>query len=124
MTKTYPITNADRAKWAASALEEFQSFSGSEREESLGDLIRSLMHWTDVSNFDFDAALCRASDHYRAEVAEAREVLQNAAGDLLAALELCEDVLSDLARLDDGTPSVSALNAARKAIAKAKGGAK
>jgi len=36
---------------------------------------------------------------------------------------LCEDVLSELARLDDGTPSISALNLARAAIAKAKGGA-
>jgi transcription initiation factor IIE alpha subunit len=39
-----------------------------------------------------------------------------AAPDLLEALELCEDVL---ARLDDGTPSISALHAARAAIAKA-----
>jgi len=45
-----------------------------------------------------------------------------AAHDLLAALELCADCLADLARLDDGTPSISALNDARDAIAKAKGG--
>lgn len=49
--------------------------------------------------------------------------LELAAADLLEALELCEDVLADLARLDDGTPSISALNLARAAIAKAKGGA-
>jgi hypothetical protein len=42
-----------------------------------------------------------------------------AAPDLLEALELCEDVLAELARLDDGTPSISALHAARAAIAKA-----
>ena len=48
--------------------------------------------------------------------------LCDAAQDMLDALELCEDALSDLARLDDGTPSVNALNAARSAIAKAKGG--
>jgi len=47
----------------------------------------------------------------------------DAALDMFDALELCEEVLSDLARLGDGTPSVSALNAARTAIAKAKGGA-
>jgi hypothetical protein len=47
----------------------------------------------------------------------------DAARDMLEALQLCEDVLSELARLDDGTPSISALNAARKAIAKATGGA-
>jgi hypothetical protein len=48
--------------------------------------------------------------------------LRLAAGDLLAALELCVDCLGDLARLDDGTPSISALNQSRAAIAKAKGG--
>ena len=40
---------------------------------------------------------------------------------MLAALELCVDCLADLARLDDGTPSMSALDQARAAIAKAKG---
>jgi len=46
--------------------------------------------------------------------------LRLAAGDMLAALELCVDCLADLARLDDGTPSVSALDRARAAIARAK----
>jgi len=36
-------------------------------------------------------------------------------------LELCADCLADLARLDDGTPSISALDQARAAIARAKG---
>ena len=49
--------------------------------------------------------------------------LCDAAKDMLDALELCEDVLSELARLDDGTPSITALNAARTAIAKGKAGA-
>jgi hypothetical protein len=48
------------------------------------------------------------------------ESVRQAASELLEALELCEDALSDLARLDDGTPSVSALLAARAAIAKAR----
>ena len=48
--------------------------------------------------------------------------LCDSATEMLRVLELCEDVLSDLWRLDDGTPSVSALNAARDIIAKAKGG--
>jgi hypothetical protein len=47
--------------------------------------------------------------------------LCDAAPALLEALELCEDVLSELARSDDGTPSISALQLARAAIAKAKG---
>ena len=42
---------------------------------------------------------------------------------MLEALHLCEDVLSDLARLDDGTPSVSALNLFRTVIAEATGAA-
>jgi hypothetical protein len=44
-----------------------------------------------------------------------------AADGMLAALELCVDCLADLARLDDGTPSISALDQARAALAKAKG---
>jgi hypothetical protein len=43
----------------------------------------------------------------------------NSHPDLLEALELCVDCLDELARLDDGTPSISALNMAREAIAKA-----
>ena len=49
--------------------------------------------------------------------------LRLAAPELLEALELCVECLTDLARLDDGTPSISALNQARAAIAQAKGGA-
>jgi hypothetical protein len=53
---------------------------------------------------------------------EAERRLCDAAAEMLRVLELCEDMLSDLSRLDDGTPSVSALNATREVIAKAKGG--
>jgi hypothetical protein len=42
-----------------------------------------------------------------------------AAKDLLEAAIHAEEVLSELARLDDGTPSVSALSLLRAAIAKA-----
>jgi hypothetical protein len=42
--------------------------------------------------------------------------------EMLEALKLCEDVLSDLARLDDGTPSISARNMVRVILTKAKGG--
>ena len=48
--------------------------------------------------------------------------LRLAAGDLFDALELCVECLADLARLDDGTPSVSALAQARAAIARVKKG--
>jgi hypothetical protein len=49
--------------------------------------------------------------------------LFSASLDLLEALGLCEDALSELARLDDGTCSISALYATKAAIAKAKGDA-
>ena len=45
-----------------------------------------------------------------------------AAGALFDALELCVDCLAELARSDDGTPSVSALDQARAAIARVKKG--
>jgi hypothetical protein len=47
--------------------------------------------------------------------------LRHAAGELIEALELCVECLAELSRLDDGTPSVSALIQARAAIAKATG---
>jgi hypothetical protein len=47
------------------------------------------------------------------------ERLREAAPEMFKALELCADVLGELARLDDGTPSISALAMARDAIAKA-----
>jgi len=55
-----------------------------------------------------------------AEQSRANAALLVAAPELLEALELCVDVLGELARLDDGTPSVSALNMARAALAKAR----
>jgi hypothetical protein len=44
----------------------------------------------------------------------------NAHREMVAALELCADVLGELARLDDGTPSISALHLARAALDKVK----
>jgi hypothetical protein len=64
--------NADRAQWAAVALRHFQCVTGSDYEDSLGDLLGDLMHWSDRNNFDFEAALCRARGHYAAETAGER----------------------------------------------------
>jgi len=61
--------NAARSEWAAAALREFQRITGTDHEDSLGDLLCDLMHWSDRNNFDFDAALCRAQWHYEAETA-------------------------------------------------------
>ncbi len=44
-----------------------------------------------------------------------------AAPEMLEALRLCEDALSELARTDDGTPSISALLMIRAIIAKTRG---
>jgi len=63
--------NDDRAEWAATALRSFQRRTGTEHEDSLGDLLCDLMHWCDRSDFDFEAALSRARSHYEAETGEA-----------------------------------------------------
>jgi hypothetical protein len=52
--------NGDRTGWAASALRQFQCATGCDYEDSLGDLLCDLMHWSNRNNFDFEAALCRA----------------------------------------------------------------
>jgi hypothetical protein len=59
--------NNDRAEWAASALRQFQCVTGTDYEDSLGDLLCDLMHWCDRNNFDFGLALNRARGHYEAE---------------------------------------------------------
>ncbi len=62
--------NDDRAAWASEALERFQAVTGTDREDSLADLLCDLMHWSDRNNFDFEAALDRARWHYSAEIEE------------------------------------------------------
>lgn len=74
MTNSITITNADRARWAGSALRHFQRITGADKADALGDLLCDLMHWATANSFDFDAALCRASGHYKAERDEAEEL--------------------------------------------------
>jgi hypothetical protein len=57
----------DRAEWAHAAIDVFEHRTGSEREESLGDLLADLMHWCDRNNQDFEIALDRARYHYAEE---------------------------------------------------------
>ena len=64
-------TNFDRSRGAATALAAFRQETGSDREDSLGDLLCDLMVWADTHNFDFEAALFRAQCHYREERTEA-----------------------------------------------------
>jgi hypothetical protein len=67
-----------------------------------------------------DITILNESDDVLLEWIDPEESVRLVAAELLEALELCEDALSELARLDDGTPSISALGAARAAITKAK----
>lgn len=59
--------NDSRAQWAAAALFTFMMATGTDEEDSLGDLLADLMHWADRHNFDFDATLERARGHYEFE---------------------------------------------------------
>jgi hypothetical protein len=61
--------NDDRAEWAATALRQFQSATGSDFQDALADLLGDLMHWADRNAVVFDDELSRAQMHYEAETA-------------------------------------------------------
>jgi hypothetical protein len=61
--------NNDRAEWAATALRQFQSATGSDFEDVLADLLGDLMHWADRNAVTFHDELSRARMHYEAETA-------------------------------------------------------
>ena len=63
-------TNRQRSEFAAGALREFQSITGTAWEDGLGDLLCDLMHFADAYNFDFTAALDRARGNYDEEFSE------------------------------------------------------
>jgi hypothetical protein len=71
MTRSLPPDpdgmNDARAYWASIAIAKFVELTGTDAEDSLGDLLADLMHWSDRNNYDFDAALSRARGHYEAE---------------------------------------------------------
>ena len=48
--------NDDRAEYAGAAIRHFQTVTGTDYENVLGDLMGDLMHWADRNNFDFEAA--------------------------------------------------------------------
>jgi hypothetical protein len=64
------VSNLDRSEWAAAALRHFQCITGTDWEDSLGDLLCDLMHFADANNFDFKAAVVRASNNYIEELDE------------------------------------------------------
>jgi hypothetical protein len=59
-----PDVTDDSTAGAAAALQHFQYITGCDYEDSLGDLLRDLMHWGDRNNFDFECALFRAQHQY------------------------------------------------------------
>jgi hypothetical protein len=62
--------NDARAAWADEAIRTFMTTTGTDFEDSLGDLLCDLMHWSDRNNFDFKLALDRARGHYLEETAQ------------------------------------------------------
>jgi hypothetical protein len=72
MTDRLNPSNPNRAAWADQAIRTFCTETGCDHEDSLGDLLADLMHWADTRNFDFEAALLRATNHYLAELSEER----------------------------------------------------
>jgi hypothetical protein len=72
MTDRLNPTNLTRAAWADQAIQTFRTETGCDHEDSLGDLLSDLMHWADARNFDFEAALLRATNHYLSELSEER----------------------------------------------------
>jgi hypothetical protein len=61
------VTNTKRTAWAEAAIHLFTGLTGCDREDSLGDLLCDLMHWSEQHGFDFDLALFRAKGHFDAE---------------------------------------------------------
>jgi hypothetical protein len=125
------ITNLDRANWADKAILAFREQTGCDLDDSLGDLLCDLMHWADARNFDFDAALDRARQHYEAECDEESSAanLPPAVQDLIDALERQSDAArvvvdsweqGDLAGAVHGLEM--SLDESLAALAKAKGG--
>ena len=63
-------SNADRALWAAAAVEEFRRQTGTDPQDALCDLLADLLHWCDRSDQDFLTELRRALHHYEAEACQ------------------------------------------------------
>jgi hypothetical protein len=94
------VTNKDRAEWARNALEGFRRETKCDYEDSLSDLLRDLMHFGDVHNFDFEAALTSARDGYAEERADERTWVQNPdlVANLLAVLKQASAALDTVPR--------------------------
>lgn len=64
--------NPARARWAQRAVDAFTHITKTDNADALADLLADLLHLCDSRNgeegWDFDKALVRARDHYRAEI--------------------------------------------------------
>jgi hypothetical protein len=69
--------NRKRAKWAESALSQFQSLTGSDDDTALLDLLCDLMHWCDRRALTFNDELDRARAHYDAETTPDSSLVTN-----------------------------------------------
>ncbi|MCA9062663.1 MAG: hypothetical protein KDA96_06375 [Planctomycetaceae bacterium] len=69
--------NERRSKWADAAIRVFRNVTGTDEEDALGDLLADLMHWSDRNQYDFEAALFRARDHYEAETCDPAQPIAN-----------------------------------------------
>jgi hypothetical protein len=72
MTDQLNPSNLNRAAWADPAVRSFCTETGCGYEDSLLYLLSDLMHWADARNFDFEAALVQATNHYLAELSAER----------------------------------------------------
>lgn len=67
--------NANRARWAAVALGEFQRQTGADNEDAVSDLLADLMHWCDRFGQEFPKELRRALNHYEEETDASMEMI-------------------------------------------------
>lgn len=65
--------NADRALWAAIALEAFRRETGADLADAVSDLLADLMHWCDRFGQNFERELQRALEHYAEEAGSGTE---------------------------------------------------
>jgi hypothetical protein len=108
-------THVFRARSPQDALKKARAFAANQIDEL------SFEHYSGAHPIN-EIAVSDAAEDEAALWQDEDLRLRLAAGDLFDALELCVDCLADFARLDDGTPSVSALEQARAAIARVKKG--
>ena len=67
------MLNANRARWATAALDEFRRQTGADMEDAVSDLLADFMHWCDRFGQEFHEELRRALNHYAEETSTSSE---------------------------------------------------